>query len=61
VTWISTGPGESAAMAHALLDLARAAGVERIEVVLPVVGWLLEALEQIGCRLHPLTVYARGL
>jgi hypothetical protein len=61
VSWLSTYPEDARAMVRALLDLAAAAGVERIEVMLPAVEWLGRALEQSGCRLHPLTVYSRGL
>ncbi len=61
VSWLSTTEQDSDAMVRALVDRAAAAGIERIEVVIPDVDWLRRALRRTGCDLHPLTVYAVGL
>jgi hypothetical protein len=61
VHWLSTYPEDARAMVAALLQVAAAAGADRLEAQLPAVDWLVAAFEQAGCDLHPLTVYARGL
>jgi len=61
VHWLSTYPEDARAMVAALLDIAVAAGAERLEAQVPAVGWLSAAFEQAGCWTGPLTVYARGL
>ncbi len=61
VHWLSTYPEDAPAMLAAALDLAVAAGGDRLEAQLPAVNWLREACEQAGCSTDPLTVYARAL
>jgi hypothetical protein len=46
-------------MARALIDRAAAAGVERIEVVMPDLDWLRRPFRSRGCELHSLTVFAK--
>lgn len=59
--WLSTYPEDARALVAALLDLTAGAGAERLEALLPAVDWLRDTLEQAGCWINPLTVYARGL
>ena len=61
VHWLSTYPEDARAMVAALLDLAAAAGADRLEAQLPAVDWLTTAFAQAACDLFPLTVYARPL
>jgi GNAT superfamily N-acetyltransferase len=61
VHWLSTYPEDADAMVAATLDLATAAGADRLEAQMPAVDWLRTAFEQAGCWTGPLTVYARAL
>jgi len=48
-------------MVAALLDLAAAAGADRLEAQVPAVDWLRSALDRAACATAPLTVHARPL
>jgi len=61
VSWVSTTAEDAKAMVRALIDQAAAAGVERIEAIVPDVDWLRRPLQQAGCDMFPITVYALGL
>jgi GNAT superfamily N-acetyltransferase len=61
VTWLCTYPEEAPALLRALHGAAAAAGVERLELQVPALGWLGAALEQDGWHLQPLRVLARPL
>ncbi len=53
VHWLSTYPEDARAMVAALLDLAAAAGADRLEAQLPAVDWLRSALDRAGCATAP--------
>jgi GNAT superfamily N-acetyltransferase len=61
VSWLETAPDDAAAMARALIDCAAVAGVERLLAVVPAVTWLRQAFQRLGCRIHPMWVYARAV
>jgi GNAT superfamily N-acetyltransferase len=61
VSWLCTHPEDARIMLRALVDLAAAAGAERLQMEVPNVGWLRAALEQAGWGLHPVRVCARSL
>jgi GNAT superfamily N-acetyltransferase len=61
VSWISTTEQDARAMMRALVDRAAAAGVDRLEVMIPDVDWLRRALRRLGVEAHPLTIYDRTL
>ncbi|MFH1330628.1 MAG: GNAT family N-acetyltransferase [Actinomycetota bacterium] len=61
VAWLGTFAEEAGILLRALVDLAAAAGAERLEMEVPAVDWLRSALEQSGFQLHPLQVCARAL
>jgi len=61
VSWLSTTEGDTRAMMRALVDRAAAAGVDRLEVMIPDVDWLRRALRRMGAEAHPLAIYALGL
>jgi GNAT superfamily N-acetyltransferase len=61
ISWLETSPDDAHALGRALVDRADDAGVDRLEVMLPAVDWLRRSLERVGCSLHPLAVYGRGV
>lgn len=61
VSWVCTYPGEARSLLWGLVDLATAAGMERLEIEVPDVDWLRSALEQTSWQLHPLQLCARAL
>jgi GNAT superfamily N-acetyltransferase len=61
VSWLETAPDDARAMAHALVDCAADAGVDRFLAVVPNVTWLRQAFQHLGCQIHPLWVYARAV
>ena len=62
IGWVECGPDDANDMVKSLVDLALAMGTERVHLAVPVVDWLLAALEtsQFG-RIHPMVVYELGL
>jgi len=61
VSWIETAPDDADAMARALIDCASGAGVDSMRAVVPAVTWLRQAFRRLGCRIHPMWVYARAV
>jgi GNAT superfamily N-acetyltransferase len=61
VRWLETSESDARAMIHALIDRAADLGVDRIQVFLPAVDWLVQALRYFGAETHLLTVYAKVL
>lgn len=61
LSWLCTYPEDARLMLRALADLALRAEADRLEMEVPNVDWLHDALETAGFELHPLRVYARAL
>jgi GNAT superfamily N-acetyltransferase len=62
VTWVETVPENAYALARALVDATLDSDVERIELKLPRVDWLTQAVRRAGCSIDfELTVFARSL
>ncbi len=57
VDWIETAPGDSAAMAHALVDLASEGGYSKIRAWTPAIDWLSQGLERLGFEFFPVRVW----
>jgi GNAT superfamily N-acetyltransferase len=61
VSWVVTAEDDAPAMVRALVDRAAAAGVERLVVMAPAIDWMRRAVQQRGCEVNRLTVYALPL
>lgn len=61
VSWMATTDIDAGRLLRALLDWARAAGIERAQLLAPDVPWLAAALEHAGFSTSRSTVYAHPL
>ena len=61
VGWLECGPDDAADMIRSVVDLATAAEVERVLVTVPLVPWLVTALETMQFELHQMIIYERPL
>lgn len=61
VSWMATSNLDVGRLVRALLDWARTAGIERVQVLAPAVPWLVEALERGGFEATRSTIYTRPL
>jgi len=61
VGWLECGPDDALDMVRSIVDLASAAEVDRVHVTVPVVPWLVAALEAAGFELHQMIIYERAL
>jgi GNAT superfamily N-acetyltransferase len=61
VGWLDCGPDDALDMMRSLVDLAGAAGVERLNVTVPAAPWLVAALESAQFDLHPMIIYEMAL
>ena len=61
VGWLDCGPDDATDMIRSLLDLATAAEVERVLITVPVVTWLVAALEATQFDLHQMIIYELAL
>ncbi len=50
--WMSGGPEELPDLLEAVTDLSRELGADRIEVKLPALPWVVEALDRTGFAQH---------
>jgi GNAT superfamily N-acetyltransferase len=61
VGWLECGPDEATDMVRSVVDLATEAEVERVHITVPVVDWLVAALETAQFDLHQMIIYERAL
>jgi GNAT superfamily N-acetyltransferase len=61
VPWISTSDLDAARLVRALIDLGEGLRVESVRVMIPRLGWFVEALERGGFAVSPSTIYAKTL
>jgi GNAT superfamily N-acetyltransferase len=60
--WMSGGPDELPGLLEAATDLSRELGVDHIEVKLPVVPWVVDALDRTGFTQHHRSwLFTKGL
>ncbi len=61
VGWLECGPDDASDMVRSLVDLAFETRADHLQITVPDVDWLVAALEQSSCELHPMIVYERPL
>ena len=61
VPWIATGPEDAHRLLKAAVDLAEEQGTERLRILIPQTGWLLQAARRTGMDLNPLLLYEKAL
>ena len=58
VSWLETRPEDAVDLVRALVDLATAAGAERIALWVPDIDWMSAAARRAGFELSGMTVFA---
>jgi GNAT superfamily N-acetyltransferase len=61
IPWVSTTDLDAARLVRAIVDLGDGIRAERIHLLIPGVGWMVEALHRAGFEQEPSTVYATNL
>jgi hypothetical protein len=61
VGWLECGPDDATDMVRSVVDLATEAEVERVHITVPIVAWLVAALEATQFDLHQMIIYERPL
>ncbi len=61
VRWLATSPPDAPLLLQGLRDLLRDASAGRVEAMIPVTVWSVEALLREGYRVHPVEIYSKGL
>jgi GNAT superfamily N-acetyltransferase len=61
VDWLDCGPDDIADMIRSIIDLATETGVDEVRIIVPLIGWLAEALTEAGFHNEPLFIYERAL
>lgn len=61
VGWLECGPDDAVDMVRSVVDLATEAEVERVQIAVPVVDWLVAALGAAQFEFHQMIVYERAL
>ena len=61
VGWLECGPDDAIDMVRSLIDLAVAADTDRLQITVPAVGWVEQALADTGFEMMTLLVYERPL
>jgi GNAT superfamily N-acetyltransferase len=61
VGWLECGPDDAADMVRSVVDLATEAEVESVHITVPIVPWLVAALETAQFDLHQMIIYELAL
>jgi GNAT superfamily N-acetyltransferase len=61
VRWLATSPGDAPLLIQGLRDLLRDARKDRVEAMVPVTAWSIEALQREGFEVRPVQIFSRGL
>lgn len=61
VGWLECAPNDATDMIRSLIDLAAEAGAGAVQIKVPDVEWLVDALVASSCELHRVGIYAHGL
>ncbi|MEA2002339.1 MAG: GNAT family N-acetyltransferase [Actinomycetota bacterium] len=61
VGWLECAPDDAMDMVRSIIDLAAEAGAGAVQITVPEVTCLVDALTAASCELHRVNVYARGL
>ncbi len=61
VGWLDCGPDDADDMIRSLVDLALETRADRLQVIVPDVKWLRDALQRSGCVVNPMIVYERPI
>ncbi len=61
VRWLATSPPDAPLLLQGLRDLLRDTARGRVEAMIPVTVWSVEALLREGYGVHPVEIYSKGL
>lgn len=59
VGWVECGPDDGMDMVRSLVDLAIASGAEAVQITIPAVPWLEEAVQSLSFELSTMLVYEK--
>jgi hypothetical protein len=61
IDWLDCGPDDVDDMMRSTVDLAYEQHASFLRITVPDVAWVTEAMDRIGCELHPMFIYERPL
>jgi hypothetical protein len=61
VRWLATTPADAPLLLQGLRDLLPEGAERRVEAMVPVTAWTVEALQREGFEMHPVNIYSKGL
>ncbi len=61
VRWLATSPSEAPLLLQGLRDLLREKEKGRVEAMVPITGWSVEALQREGFEVQPVQIFSKGL
>ncbi len=61
VRWVATTPADAPLLLQGLRDVLPEGSQRRIEAMVPVTAWAVEALQREGFEMQPVNIYSKGL